>query len=220
MKENLWVVIPAYNEANYIARVVSDLKKQRITNIVVVDDGSVDSTAKKAKASGVTVLRHIVNLGKGAALKTGCDYVISKGAKFIVAMDADCQHEAKDIPQFLAALKSADVVLGFRRLNEYMPRIFQFGNSFINWWTRWLYGIKLKDTQCGFRAFRAEAYKKIRWSALDYSMESEMIANIGRSHLRYREVPIKTIYADRYKGTTVVDGIKIVINMLAWRLRR
>ena len=83
-----------------------------------------------------------------------------------------------------------------------------------------MYKIKLKDTQCGYRAFSAKAYKKIKWKSSDYSMESEMIANVGKHHLKYAEIPIQTIYSDKYKGTTIVDGIKIVFNMLLWKIRR
>jgi glycosyltransferase involved in cell wall biosynthesis len=217
--KNTWIVIPAYNEAKRILPVLRKVKRH-YGNVIVVDDGSVDGTSQVAKRSGAIVLRHIVNLGKGAALKTGCDYCLSLGADSIVVMDADGQHDPGDIPNFLKALKKADVVLGYRRLNENMPIIFRFGNSFINAVLYALYNIKLHDTQCGYRAFTSSAYRKIRWAALDYSMESEMIANIGRSHLVYKEIPIDTIYADRYKGTTVIDGFKIVLNMFTWRLRR
>jgi dolichol-phosphate mannosyltransferase len=135
-------------------------------------------------------------------------------------MDADAQHDPAQIPDFLAALKEADVVLGYRKLDKNMPAILKFGNYFINKITRLLYGIDLKDTQCGYRAFKAAAYKKIRWQSSNYSMESEMIANIGKRQVSYKEIPIKTIYRDRYKGTTVFDGIKVVWNLFWWRLSR
>ena len=83
-----------------------------------------------------------------------------------------------------------------------------------------LYNIKIKDTQSGYRAFSVEAYKKIRWRSSDYSMESEMIANVGKHKLKYEQIPIETIYTDRYKGTTVLDGVKIVFNMLWWRISK
>ena len=83
---------------------------------------------------------------------------------------------------------------------------------------RLLYGIQLNDTQCGFRAFTSDAYKKVRWNSSDYSMESEMIARAGKQNLKYVQIPIETIYSDRYKGTTIVDGMKIVMNMIWWKL--
>ena len=99
-----------------------------------------------------------------------------------------------------------------------MPYILRFGNWFINKMVAKLYGIELHDTQSGYRAFTADAYKKIRWNARDYSMESEMISRVGRHKLRYKEVPIKTIYGDKYKGTTVLDGIRIVTKLMMWRV--
>ena len=115
-------------------------------------------------------------------------------------------------------IKRYDVVLAYRKLNKNMPFVLKFGNTFINKTISFLYGIKIKDSQCGYRAFTAKAYKKLKWKATDYSMESEIIAKIGKYKLSYMEVPIETIYSDKYKGTTVLDGIKIVFNLLLWRL--
>jgi glycosyltransferase involved in cell wall biosynthesis len=214
-----FAVIPAYNEEKSIRNIINETKKY-VSNIIVVDDGSKDNTFEDAKKQGVIVLKHIINLGKGAALKTGCDYAIRHGASKIIVLDADAQHEPSQIPDFLNELKDADVVLGYRKLSKDMPFVLKLGNWFINRMTKLLYGIKLHDTQCGYRAFTSRAYKKIRWRASNYSMESEMVANIGKRGLRYREVPIKTIYTDKYKGTTIMDGIKIVCNLFWWRLSK
>lgn len=215
--KKLYVVIAAYNEEKNIAEVIKKTKKN-CKNIIVVDDGSKDKTYSKAKKSGVEVLKHIVNMGKGAAVKTGCDYALSKGAKVIVLLDADLQHDPDEIPNFLKSLKKVDIVFGYRKLDENMPVVLRYGNWLINKITKLLYDINLRDTQCGYRAFTASTYKKIRWKAADYSLESEMIANTGKQHLRYKEIPIKTIYSDIYKGTTVIDGIRIIFNLLIWRL--
>jgi len=215
--KKLYVVIAAYNEEKNIAEVIKKTKKN-CKNIIVVDDGSKDKTYSKAKKSGVGVLKHIVNMGKGAAVKTGCDYALSKGAKVIVLLDADLQHDPDEIPNFLKSLKKVDIVFGYRKLDENMPVVLRYGNWLINKITKLLYDINLRDTQCGYRAFTASTYKKIRWKAADYSLESEMIANTGKQHLRYKEIPIKTIYSDIYKGTTVIDGIRIIFNLLIWRL--
>jgi len=214
-----WVIIPAYNESKHIGNVISKVKKYA-NNIVVVDDGSTDKTYEIAKSEKVTVLKHIVNLGKGSALKTGCNYAIKNKAKAVVVVDADGQHDPKELPRFIKALKGKDIVFGYRKYTKTMPFIFRFGNSSLNIIIRILYGINLHDTQCGYRAFTAKAYKKIKWKSSDYSMESEMIANSGKADLKYDEVEIETIYSDRYKGTTVMDGLKIGINMLIWRFKR
>jgi glycosyltransferase involved in cell wall biosynthesis len=219
MKNDVFVIIPAHNEKRHISKIIRRAKRQS-SNIIVVDDGSDDNTSELAEKAEAVVLRHIVNMGKGAALKTGCDYSIKKGARRLVVLDADGQHKPEDIPRFLEALEKADIVFGSRVRRGKMPFVFKFGNSFINKVNDILFGIRLKDTQSGFRAFTADAYKKIRWDSQSYSVEAEMIANVGRKNLKYSEIFIKTIYSDRYKGTTVLDGVKIVLNMVWWRLTR
>ncbi|MFH1133501.1 MAG: glycosyltransferase family 2 protein [Nanoarchaeota archaeon] len=215
----LCIIIPAFNEAKRIGKVI-DAARRQSKNVIVVDDGSSDGTSAVAEREGVIVLRHIVNMGKGAAAKTGCDYALERDATMIVLMDSDGQHDARDIPRFLRAIKGHDIVFGQRLFNAKMPLVFNIGNRLLDFMTFFLFGIELQDTQCGFRAFTAAAYRKIRWKAADYSMESEMIANAGRHRLRYATVKIATVYADHYKGTTVLDGISIAFNMLFWRLRR
>lgn len=217
--KDFWVVIPAFNEANRIEKVIDDVKKYT-KNIVVVDDGSSDNTYDVSKKKGAIVLKHIINLGKGSAAKTGCEFALKKGAKKIILIDADGQHDPDEIPGFLEGLEGYDIVFGYRKFNKAMPFVFKFGNKIINFAVKMLYNMNLKDTQSGYRAFTADAYRKIRWRASNYFMESEMIANAGKRRLRYKEIPIKTIYADKHKGTTVFDGIKIVINMFLWRLKR
>ena len=217
MKSKVFAVIPAHNEEKHIGNVVRQTKKY-VDNVVVVDDGSKDRTKAMAEKSKAAVLRHIVNLGKGVAVKTGCDYAVNHNADVIVIIDADAQHDPEEIPKFLQNIKKCEVVLGYRKPNKNMPLVLRFGNWFINKIIRFLYGVKIRDSQCGYRAFTSEAYKKLRWKASDYSMESEMIAKIGKHRLPYKEIPIETIYSDKYKGTTIIDGIKIVFNLLLWKL--
>ncbi|MBS3103270.1 glycosyltransferase family 2 protein [Candidatus Woesearchaeota archaeon] len=216
MADKIWAVIPAYNEEKSIGKIVSETKKY-VDRVVVVDDGSKDETGKIAKKNNAIVLSHVVNIGKGAALKTGCDFATESKAGIIIVLDADAQHEPKEIPKFLESARNKDIVFGYRKPNKDMPLVLKFGNWFISKTIKLLYGVDIKDSQCGYRAFTKDAYKKIRWKALDYSMESEMIAKAGRHNLRYGEVPIQTIYSDKYKGTTIIDGVKIVMNMLLWR---
>ena len=213
-----FVVIPAYNEELHIAKVIKKTKKYA-KNIIIVDDGSNDNTVKIAENTGVTVLKHVVNLGKGSSLKTGCDFAIRMGAEKIIVMDSDGQHDPQEIPRFEKGLAKKDIVFGSRSLNKKMPVILKTGNKIINGISNFLFGIQLKDTQSGFRAFTRAAYRKIRWESQDYSVESEIIANAGKSELKYKEIKIKTIYSDKYKGTTIIDGVKIVLNMIWWRIR-
>ncbi|MBS3128325.1 glycosyltransferase family 2 protein [Candidatus Woesearchaeota archaeon] len=218
LNPDVWIIIPAYNEEKHMKDVLTKVKKIN-QQIVVIDDGSSDNTKRIAEEMNVMVLHHKINLGKGAAIKTGCDFAFLNDAKYVVLMDADGQHKPEDIPTLLQALKDHDIIFGSRKLNKHMPLMMRFGNWFITTLTQFLYGIKLHDTQCGFRVLTKKAYEQVRWEAKDYSMETEMIARAGKKRLRYQEVPIETIYLDKYKGTTVLDGIKIVMNMFFWKIR-
>lgn len=215
----VFVVIPARNEKEHILKVVEDVKKY-VSNVIVVDDASTDNTKRLAENAGAIVLRHVINLGKGGAVKTGCDYAVENGAKYVVLIDGDGQHESKAIPLFLRQLNDVDIVFGYRKFSKDMPFMMRYGNFFITRLNRLMFGICVRDSQCGYRAFTSNTYKKIRWQANDYSMESEMIANVGKNKLKYDEVEIKTIYNNNYKGTTPLDGVKIVFNMILWRMRR
>jgi glycosyltransferase involved in cell wall biosynthesis len=213
----LYIIIPAYNEEKHLAKVISGVKKYS-KNIIVVDDGSKDNNFRVAKEQNVVVLKHIVNLGKGAAMKTGAEYSLKHGADSLIFIDSDGQHDPSDIPRFLNELKNADIVFGSRKRTGNMPFVFRFGNWFISFTSRLLFGIDIHDTQSGFRAMTSETYKRIKWASTGYSVESEMIALAGKNKLKYKEIFIKTVYSDKYKGTTVFDGIKIVLNMFKWRL--
>jgi glycosyltransferase involved in cell wall biosynthesis len=219
-KENVFIVIPGLNEEKHIGLVISKIKKLGYENIVFVDDGSCDKSSQIATKEGAKALKHIVNLGKGSAAKTGCEYAITQGADVLVLMDADGQHNPDDLKKMLIALKGNDIVFGFRHLNKNMPFMMRLGNWGINKSSQIINGITLNDTQSGFRCMTSDAYKKIKWYSNDYSMESEMIANVAKHKLKYIQVPIETIYHDDYKGTTIVDGIKIFINMLKFKIRR
>lgn len=212
------VIIPGFNEEEHIAAVVKEVLAQGFVPIVV-DDGSLDETSTEAKSAGATVLRHVVNMGKGAAARTGCDYAFSKEkADVLVLIDADGQHRPSDIPRLLKHMKNRDIVFGFRVLDKNMPSVMRLGNWGITFLSRFLTGMNLRDTQSGFRIMTRDAYQKVRWSSNDYGMESEMIAKAAKHKLKFAQVRIDTIYLDNFKGTTVFDGFKIIFRMFKWKL--
>ncbi|MBW3020951.1 glycosyltransferase family 2 protein [Candidatus Woesearchaeota archaeon] len=219
MNKDVWAVIPAYNESKNIGNVLKEVKKY-LKNIVVIDDGSKDNTYEVAKNENVIVLRQIPNKGKGAAMRKGCDYAIENGAQKIILMDSDGQHDPKFIPNFINSLNEVDLVFGVRKFSKKMPLLFRFGNSFLSGSIKVLYGFKLRDTQSGYRAFNSKVYRKIKWKSNDYSVESEMIARAGNNKVKSKEIPISTIYNDKYKGTTPWDGVKIFSNMIKWKVLR
>lgn len=209
-------IMPAYNEGDTIRKAVEKTKKY-VDKVIVVDDGSIDNTFDEAESADIR-LRHIVNIGKGLALKTGFEAAQNINADIIITIDSDLQHDPEEIPKFLEKIKDNDIVIGTRCLNKNMPLIFRTGNLLIHYIFGILFNLKIKDTQCGFRAFKSEIYPKIKWQALNYAVETEMLAKAGKNNLKIAEIPIKTIYADKYKGTNIIDGMKIILNMFKWKL--
>lgn len=212
-------VIPAYNEGEHIKKVIAKVKPF-VDNLVVVDDGSQDDTFELARQVGFgLVLRHEINLGKGAALRTGCEAAIRLGATHIVMIDADDQHDPSDIPKFVAQLegKGVDVVFGSREFNKEMPGVLSFGNKLLSRMIRWFFKVNIRDTQSGYRAFNSSVFDALRWDSTGYEAETEMIVNVGEHELSYSEIAIETIYHDRYKGTTALDGVKIILQIFKWK---
>lgn len=214
---NPYIIIPARNEQTHLPSVIKAVQTY-CQNIIVVNDGSHDQTAQNAAQTGAIILSHKVNLGKGAALKTGCEYALSRGATHLIVMDADGQHDPKEIPPLLNALQEHDIAFGVRTMPKSMPLVMRFGNTFINKTLTFFHNINIKDSQCGYRAFTAQAYPKICWDAQDYFVETEMTIRAGKQKLKYTTIPIQTIYNDKYKGTTVLDGITIVSKMISAKL--
>lgn len=216
MKQNFFVIIPAYNEEQRLDQVIKETKKYT-QNILVVDDGSKDETSLIAKKAGAVVLRHRLNLGKGAAMKTGVEAAFSLGAEAVLLLDADGQHNPIHIPTFLKGLeKGSDIVFGSRNLSYGVPLVRYLGNKFGSVLIALIFGIYRSDMLCGFMAFTKQAYQKIKWDAARYGVETEIVARTGKNKLKYTETPIKTIYIDKYKGVTILDAIGILFNIPRW----
>lgn len=212
-------IIPAFNEYQRLQTVLRDVALY-VDHIVVIDDGSQEELSAQLPAHlNVTVLRHIINLGKGAALKTGTIWAIHHQYEAAVFIDADGQHDPHEIPKLLEPISTtnADIVFGVRKFHGRMPMVARFGNMFLTRAMQLLYRVHVDDTQSGYRALRLSSFEKISWFSARYAVETEMIVNVGKHNVPFAQVPIATIYLDKYKGTTIVDGIRIMINLLAWR---
>ena len=217
----IFVVVPAYNEEKTIAKIVKDLMKMGL-EIVVVDDGSNDDTYNivesiiKEKKNGL-LLRHLLNRGLGAALRTGIEAALMEDPDVIVTFDADGQHDPQDILNVSRPIINgeADVVIGERNFKE-MPSSKKFGNEVMNIITMIFYGIKVKDSQSGLRAFNKKAAETIIMNARDYGISSEIIGEVKRHDLKLKEVTIKTIYTDysMTKGTNTSEGLKILARLI------
>ncbi len=210
-------VIPAFNEEGNVGEVVGDARKY-VDCVVVIDDGSEDKTGKVAKKNGAVVLKHMVNLGKGAALKTGCEFAILSGYDPIITLDADGQHDCHEIPKFLVALKRCEVVFGSRRLDEKMPFLPRVGNRLFSFFMRVLFGIRVSDVQSGYKGFWARAYDKLIWEEGSYAVENEIAAKVARHKLSYFEIVVNTKYGDKYKGMGLINQLKILVKIFKMRL--
>ena len=195
----LAAIIPAYNAGRHLSavidRVAQYVPRQRI---VVVDDGSKDDTRAVAQLSGVDVVVHPVNQGKGAAIRSGIARAQELGVPLAILLDADGQHSPDEIPAFLARQKEtgADVVVGNRLVNpENMPWLRKATNYVTSAVVSLLAGRKVADSQNGYRLIRLDHFKKFPLTTSRYEIESEMIIRAGRAGGKFASVPIKTIYA-------------------------
>lgn len=219
------VVIPAYNESKSIARVVSSLRSQGYS-VVVVDDCSTDETAQVAQQHGAIVLRHLLNLGQGGALQTGIAFCIRSGARYICTFDADGQHQAEDIRMLWERLVSGpfDIVLGSRFLGE------AHGISVSRrlllklaiFFTRMHSGLKLTDAHNGLRIMTREAAGRLRLNQLRMAHASEIIDEVSRLNLKYAEAPVTIVYTDysKAKGQTTLGSVRILIDLAIGRFLR
>ncbi len=211
----LFVVIPAYNEATIIHQTICRLRRD-YENVVVVDDGSTDPTASEAAKAGAFVLRHIINRGQGAALKTGIDFALLHQADIIVTFDADGQHRVEDIEALASPIVAGkcDVVLGSRFLYSAgeVPWFRRITLKAGTWFTRLFSGIKVTDTHNGFRAFSRKAAQLIRIRQDKMAHASEILDEIGRLGLPFREIPTKILYTEysRRKGQRFSAGFRIL----------
>lgn len=217
--KNAWVVIPAYQEAKVLRRVVEGVRRC-VPRVVVVDDGSTDETAREALVAGATVLRHAVNLGQGAALQTGMDYALAEGAEFLFTFDADGQHPAESLAVLANVQEKtgADVVLGSRTLGnaEGIPGtrklLLQAAVTFT-----WMHArLRVTDTHNGLRLFTRQAASRMRISQARMAHASEILSQIRQLGLCFVEAPV-TIHYTEYslaKGQKMRDAFRILTDIL------
>ena len=184
----------------------------------MVNDGSDDHTATEALQAGARVISHSINLGVGAAIKTGLDYVLKRGAAQIVIMDGDGQHFPEDTERLLEALDAGfDLVIGSRFLqkNE-IPTHRRWYNRIANVLTFMLSGIWQTDSQSGMRAFTPEFAQHMHFHSAGYEFCTEMAVLIRQQRIRWKEVPIQVRYTAETlsKGQSFRNGVKMVLRLL------
>ncbi len=215
-----WVIVPAYNEEKYVAHVLQKLKKTW-SNIIVIDDGSHDKTFEIAQKIVPHTLRHPLNLGKGAALKTGCEYAFSVlKAEAVIFFDADDQHDATLLPAFAESLQHHAVVLGVRSFDTRMPLLRIMLNRLGSVLVLLLFGSYVPDIPCGYKGFTKTAYTYLKWNSRDYAVEMEIAAKIAKNKLDFMTISIPTIYHDLDRGMNLLDTFAVVRQLIAWRLSK
>jgi glycosyltransferase involved in cell wall biosynthesis len=218
-RERVWVVLPAYNEARSIGRVLEELRRRGWRNLLVVDDGSTDGTGEIALSHGAEVVRHEGNRGLGAALRTGLREAVGRGAEAAVTFDADGQHDPDSVGRIVGALREVDFVVG-RRRSVGIPLNKRFGNFVLDVLTFLLSGI-LTDSQSGNRGLSRRALEELEITQDRYAVSSELILLASRRGWRVREVPVRCFYHgySKAKGTTILSGLRIFLTLLAQEAR-
>lgn len=220
-----WLVIAAYNEGSQVGDVVCRARAA-FANIVVVDDGSGDGTGEAAWRNGATVVTHPINLGQGAALRTGMDFALARGARYVVTFDADGQHRPEDAISLVRRLaeRGADVALGSRFLGgtENMPAARRLLLRAATVFTRLTTGLEVTDAHNGLRAFTAEAARRIRIRQNRMAHASEILEEIARQDLGYIEVPMVVSYTEYSlaKGQSGLGAFNVLLDLLVARLRK
>lgn len=217
---DVWIVVPAYNEAATIGGVVASLRASGYDRVCVVNDGSVDDTSRLANEAGAYVLDHVVNLGQGAALQTGITFALGLSAEYIVSFDADGQHASSSVADLLDALQrsNADVALGSRFLGAQagVPLHRRVLLKAALLFTRVHARIPVTDTHNGLRAFTRRAAQLIEIQLPGMAHASEILQKIGALNLRLVEVPVEIRYTpySKKKGQSGFDSIKILLDLL------
>jgi glycosyltransferase involved in cell wall biosynthesis len=220
MNDEVWLVVPLYNEARVIGDVVRTARAV-FPHVVCVDDGSADDSAAQAAAAGAVVVRHPVNLGQGAALQTGFEYALSvPGMRWAVTFDADGQHQVQDVVAMLdkARAEDLDVVFGSRFLDERTDAgplkrlVLRLAIAYTNLTTR----TRLTDAHNGLRALSRPVVERIDITQNRMAHASELVAQIGSMDVRYGESPVHILYTDysRSKGQSLWNAVNILVELI------
>ena len=223
---SIFVIVPAYNEASVILNTLQSLLEHQYS-VIVVDDGSTDETGKIVSSLPLHYIRHKVNLGQGAAIQTGLQYALSKGASFIVTFDADGQHDTADISKMIEELKgqSAGIAFGSRFLagaDSNIPFIRKLVLRFARFINYLVSGILLSDANNGIRAMTREAAEKLNITE-NRSTHSAQIQNLVRANrIKYIECPVNVFYSpySRAKGVRNISSIRILYELILFKLFR
>jgi len=217
--EDVAILVPVFNEARVVAEVVGDLR-QHFDRVICVDDGSTDGSGAAATAAGATVLRHATNLGQGAALQTAIDFALtSPGVGYLVTFDADGQHQIDDVLAMLGVAREQDVaiVFGSRFLDERTQAGFlkRLVLKTAVWVTNQSTGLRLTDAHNGLRVIRRDAAAGVHLTQNRMAHASEIVLQLGRTRLAWREYPVHLLYTDysKAKGQSLLNAVNILFEL-------
>ena len=188
-------LIPAWNVGPHIGPLIRQIRSY-LEEVIVVDDGSTDDTAEKARSAGATVLRHAGNLGKGKAIQTGFQYIQTLEVEGCLLLDGDGQHSPEDIPAFLKAAETgADVIVGNRMgRSDQMPFVRRWTNRVMSFVLSRMAHVDIPDSQCGFRYLRKSVLSKLTLEASRFEIDSEILVEASRNRCRIVSVPVRVLY--------------------------
>ncbi len=217
------VILPCHNEEAGLGRLLAKINRLGFTPMVV-DDGSTDNTAQVVIQAGCDLIQLKSNMGKGAAIREGLNRACEKDTEWVILMDGDGQHDPGDLLKFLKAIREAEcndnsglaMIVGNRMWDsDRMPIIRRWTNQFMSWLLSRQYGKLFPDTQCGFRAINASAWRRFPCTQNHFQIESELIARLTCAGLEIQFVDIQTIYKDSH-GAPFVSRIHPIRDGWRW----
>lgn len=198
-KNDILAVIPTYNNEKTLARVIADVRRY-CADVLVVNDGSTDATAQILARTEVASVSYTPNRGKGYAIRRALRYAGEHGYRYMLTIDSDGQHFASDIPEFVReAAKTPDALLvGARNLHsDNMPGKNTFANKFSNFWFRIETGIRMEDTQSGFRLYPVQRMKGMKFITRRYEFEVEVLVRAAWRGIAVRNIPVNVFYPEK-----------------------
>lgn len=214
--ENIYIIVPAFNESKVIKKTLSELKIF-FKNIIVIDDGSEDDTKEIAKSMGVILLHHPINLGQGASISSAINFLKKmKDLDGAITFDADGQHSAQDAVSFAEEILicDEDIIFGSRFLmhSQNIPLTKRAVLSVVKMMSNFFLGLKHTDAHNGLKAFNKKALDKLSLKIDRYGFETEIIAQLKKHNLKYKELPTNIVYNDYSlkKGQSLRNGIRVL----------
>lgn len=216
--KNIAALIPAFNASRTIGAVVSGVAAYLpIENILVVDDGSSDKTSFEVVSLGARVLKHTVNRGKGAALRTGLEFALQASFDAVITLDADLQHPPEYIPQFieLYAKDNLDVIIGSRLHNvRGMPFHRLLSNTITTFLVNARTSGNIADSQSGYRLIDRKVLEAFRIISNGFEAETEFLIKAASHGFRFGSIPIRTVYEGETSHmthfSTTVNFVKVL----------